>query len=207
MNIQEMVDARIRELSSRPDGQREPAATAPAGVGAHDRPDQIEFAAMIDETLAQISNNILTISEQASRDYARLEQDLLQSRLMLLRSAEMVLDMALSLKKQARHFFSSGGTVATGQTGVPREFDRRRLDDRHEPPAVGSRPRRRFDDHPPNARDEWQRGTPREPREARTRDHWSSTTLDSWNADDDGEAVPGRASMYANGVADLFRKT
>jgi hypothetical protein len=200
-----MVDARIRELSSREDDRREPAVVMPARAGAFDRRDQMEFAAMVDDILAQISHNVLAISEQAARDYARLEQDLLQSRLMLLKSAEMVLDMALSLKKQARQFFSSGA-AAERQVAPAREIDRRRLDNELEARGADSRrPRRRFDDHPPYARDD----RPLERRETRTRDQWSSTTLDSWNADDgeDGEAARGRASMYANGVADLFRKT
>lgn len=104
MDIQEMVDARIRELNGQP-GSAAPVSQphlAKDPGGFRDCGDILEFGEIVDGTLSEISSRVLDITEQVSGDYARLEKELLKSRLDLLRSAEIVLDMALSLKKQTR---------------------------------------------------------------------------------------------------------
>lgn len=104
MDIQEMVDARIRELNGQPCSAApvsRPRLAKDSG-GFRKCGDILKFGEIVDGTLSEISSRVLDITEQVSGDYARLEKELLKSRLDLLRSAEIVLDMALSLKKQAR---------------------------------------------------------------------------------------------------------
>lgn len=104
MDIQDMVDARIRKLSGQALSIDAVLQThkdkSPAGI----IPDKeiLKYSETVDSTLSEISRRVLDITEQVSGDYGRLEKELLKSRLDLLRSAEMVLDMALSLKKRSR---------------------------------------------------------------------------------------------------------
>lgn len=163
MDIQELVDARIREISEssyhamRPapsvldDGYLPAGGVEPDAAGAD--PGIFRFGEMMDGALGEISNRVLAITEQVSSDYTRLEKDLLKSRLELLRSAELVLDLALSLKKQARLLMASV-PPATGGAYEPRGRPARLK------PAPVLRPER-----------------------------------------------TGRASLYNEGVADLFRRT
>lgn len=110
MDIQQLVDARIRELSREHHGAVAPmhSPREVSGLPRLGRRDELaEFGEIVDLTLNEISSRVLEISEQVSGDYSRLEKELLQSRLDLLHSAELVLDMALSLKKQARQLLVS----------------------------------------------------------------------------------------------------
>jgi hypothetical protein len=76
-------------------------ASASAGLQPVDLP---RFGEVIDSVLAEVADRVLEITEQMAGDYARLEQDILASRLAVLRSVESVLDIALSLRREARAF-------------------------------------------------------------------------------------------------------
>jgi len=153
MDIQELVDARIRELSREHHGAVAPMHS-PREVNelprAGRRDALAEFGEIVEITLNEISSRVLEISEQVSGDYSRLEKELLQSRLDLLHSAELVIDMALSLKKQAGQLLVSND--------APGAF---------------------------NERDGYGLRSPRGHSRERI----------------------GRASLYNDGVADLFRRT
>ncbi|MBE0429772.1 MAG: hypothetical protein IBX61_07865 [Thermoleophilia bacterium] len=104
MNIQEIVDARVRELRSRAlkqDASPGMLKTPPRADGENFS-ELTELGALADRVLNDIAGRILEIAEQVSGDCARMEKDLLNSRLALLQNAEAVLDMALSLKVRTR---------------------------------------------------------------------------------------------------------
>lgn len=125
MNIQEMVDRRIEELRAQAlaDVDRavagemagspleDPAACHPGGGG-----DGVPAAApamspagpgddagdFVDRALSRLATRILDISEQLADDYASLEKEMLKARLAALQSVETVLDIVLSIRREAR---------------------------------------------------------------------------------------------------------
>ncbi len=63
---------------------------------------------VVDVSLIEVAERIMAITEQVAGDYARMEKDILDSRLAVLQSAEEVLDIAISLRRKARGLLSSG---------------------------------------------------------------------------------------------------
>lgn len=128
MDIQEMVDRRIRELqaeSNQSHQNRFEGATSffpgngderaigrqqELGKSPHLRTptitdsvhDLASFGDVIDAALAQVARQVLEITEQLAGDYAQLEKHILKSRLELLSSVESVLDTALALRREVR---------------------------------------------------------------------------------------------------------
>ncbi len=93
---------------------------------------RVDVSESIDEKLAEVSLRILEITEKVSIDCNRMEQNLLRSRLEVLQSAEAVLDIAMSLRRQLagmkRYDLQepglSGGSSPSGMdTGMSRDHD------------------------------------------------------------------------------------
>lgn len=125
MNIQEMVDRRIEELRAQaladvdravtgemagspledsaachPGGNGDGApAAAPSMPPASPGDDAGDF---VDRALSRLATRILDISEQLADDYASLEKEMLKARLAALQSVETVLDIVLSIRREAR---------------------------------------------------------------------------------------------------------
>lgn len=126
MNIQEMVDRRIEELRAQAlaDVDRamsgevsamlpeEPAAIRAGGNGDGAAVSAAPMAAktaggdeagdFVDKALSRLATRILDISEQLADDYASLEKEMLKARLAALQSVETVLDIVLSIRREAR---------------------------------------------------------------------------------------------------------
>lgn len=131
MDIQELVESRIRELKGQEQappqeadaGELGPDYSPPEGISAEDQrvgrrfsdrqampmAGVSDFGEFVDQKLSMLALRMLEISERMSADYGRLEQDLLKSRLEVLRGAEEVLDLILSLRKQCGQFLAHGG--------------------------------------------------------------------------------------------------
>lgn len=112
MDIQEMVDRRIAEITSRAEPEnrtrgnesereREPAATR---VSQLDR--LTEFGEIMDAALTQVAAEVLDVTERLAGDYTRLEKNILKSKLEALSAVESVLDTALFLRREARERLS-----------------------------------------------------------------------------------------------------
>lgn len=125
MNIQEMVDRRIEELraqalasedgtaalkSGNSSGPERPVAGCEGGNGDRPRaalpelsaPAIDDYGEFVDTALARLASRILEISEKLACDYARMEQEMLKARLAALQNVEMVLDIVLSIRREAR---------------------------------------------------------------------------------------------------------
>ncbi|GBE57744.1 hypothetical protein BMS3Abin01_00665 [bacterium BMS3Abin01] len=118
---------------AEPDRPPEPSGEAvmrePAVVPSEIR---VDVGDSIDEKLAEVSLRIMEITEKVSIDCNRMEQNLLRSRLEVLQSAEAVLDIAMSLRRQVAGMkrydlqepVLSGGSGSSGMdTGLSREHD------------------------------------------------------------------------------------
>lgn len=130
MDIQEMVNTRIAELRNQSLATNPPISQAPVSDrSGHDHIEELAgLSERMDNVLSEIAGRVLEITEQVSDDFARLEKDLLDSRLAMLQHIESVLDMTLALKKQAAKVI--GDAVAgAGQVGPGMNmlFERRRL--------------------------------------------------------------------------------
>ncbi len=110
MDIQEMVDRRIAEITSRAEpenrtrgneSEREPGA---APVSQLDR--LAEFGEIMDAALTQVAAEVLDVTERLAGDYTRLEKNILKSKLEALNAVESVLDTALFLRREARERLS-----------------------------------------------------------------------------------------------------
>ncbi|MHB1390717.1 MAG: hypothetical protein ACYCXF_05705 [Thermoleophilia bacterium] len=129
MDIQEMVNARILELRNQALGANLSSCEAPVS----DNNDQYrleELAGLsvrMDNDLSEIAGLVLEITERVSDDFMRLEKELLDSRLAMLQHVESVLDMTLTLKKQAARVIAK--TVSEARIGprTNRIDDQRRL--------------------------------------------------------------------------------
>ena len=92
-------------------GRREvaesPAAAPTAGMAP--LADVSEFNELIDGALGEVASRVLQITEQMAEDYVRLERDMLQSRLEVLSNVESVLDIAMSLRREARNLLAGPG--------------------------------------------------------------------------------------------------
>lgn len=121
MNIQEIVDRRIEELRAQalaemdgivandpPDvhaGQsavRQPPGHSAAAPAAPPPPLGDDAGEFVDRALSRLATRILDISEQLADDYATLEKEMLKARLAALQSVETVLDIVLSIRREAR---------------------------------------------------------------------------------------------------------
>lgn len=69
-----------------------------------------DFCEMIDAALVEIAGRVMEIAEGVTEDNARLEKELMDSRLTALESAESVMDMALSIRKKARQIMTDNGS-------------------------------------------------------------------------------------------------
>ncbi len=120
MDIQRMVESRIRELEERREA-------APASGGGGDEPragerrlpergsaDIEDFILSADEKLAEVAVRVLELTERLSGDLGRMEQELLRSRLEVLQGAETVMDLAMMLRRRCREFLAEGGGAAMG---------------------------------------------------------------------------------------------
>ena len=73
----------------------------------------------IDIAMTDVANQALEISEKLAGDYARIEREMLESRLMVLRSIESVLDTVLSLRRKMRNIGSSLESVTADYRQSP----------------------------------------------------------------------------------------
>lgn len=128
MNIQKMVDERVEKLRAlqieiSPAGIAEAGEDRPFDNISSDRRrlnlpteeqgiptsggdlsptiEELEFGELIDAALTEVAERVLMISDQVAGDYARMEKDILNSRLSVLQSAEKVLDIAILLRRKA----------------------------------------------------------------------------------------------------------
>lgn len=130
MDIQEMVNARIAELRNQSLATNPPISQAPASDrSGRDYVEELaELSGRMDNDLSEIAGRVLEITERVSDDFARLEKDLLDSRLAMLQHVESLLDMTLALKKQAAKVIGEAvaGAGQVGQ-GINMLFEQRRL--------------------------------------------------------------------------------
>ncbi|MBE3066656.1 MAG: hypothetical protein IMZ73_04365 [Chloroflexi bacterium] len=130
MDIQEMVNARIAELRNQSLATNPLISQAPASDrSGRDYVEELaELSGRMDNDLSEIAGRVLEITERVSDDFARLEKDLLDSRLAMLQHVESVLDMTLALKKQAAKVIGEAvaGAGQVGQ-GINMLFEQRRL--------------------------------------------------------------------------------
>lgn len=75
------------------------------------RIDLTELGDLVDASLVEVAERILSITERIADDYARIEKDILNSRLVVLQSAEEVLDIAISLRRKTKNIISSSDRV------------------------------------------------------------------------------------------------
>lgn len=119
MNIQEMVDARIEELRNNQQNRTSTSVRTQAADKEQIldfRKELVNLGDLADKVFSEIAGRVLEITEQVSRDCVKWEKDILSARLMLLESAESVLDQALSLKRQIRKTIE-GGAESRQRTG------------------------------------------------------------------------------------------
>lgn len=98
MDIQKLVDERIEELLARKN------MSSPTPEIRHEvsRDDLSDLGDVIDEAMMDVAERVLAISDRVAGDFARMEKDILDSRLAVLQSAEAVLDIAVSLRRRAK---------------------------------------------------------------------------------------------------------
>ncbi|MCL4473493.1 MAG: hypothetical protein M1539_05290 [Actinobacteria bacterium] len=126
MDIQKMVDERLEELRtqtiriSRPfSNGGEPqirefsAGEMPPDSFTRSREEFLKLEDLMDSSLTEVAERVLEITDRVAGDYARMEKDILDSRLALLQSAEAVLDIAISLRRKARSMIKAGGNTQT----------------------------------------------------------------------------------------------
>lgn len=73
-----------------------------------------DFCELVDAALAEIANRVMEITEQVTEDHTRIERELLDSRLQVLQSAEVVMDMALRLRSRALELMAGMDQRASG---------------------------------------------------------------------------------------------
>ena len=197
MDIQRMVDERIRELRNQTIRISRPGSSSPKSERRYDLPgleaesptirsenprsvcsrrfddrfvdsrDELSsLAAMMDSSLTEVAERILSITDRVAGDYMRLEKDILDSRLALLQSAESVLDIAITLRRKAKAIIAAA--VRTEAS---------------EPPAAGSNVRRNYVRPMPD-------------------DDFIIADEERYH-----HIQEGRVSMHDQGVASLFRRT
>lgn len=98
MDIQKMVDERIRELLA----QGDKTSLSPNYQDEVSNEDLLDLGDLIDAAMIEVAERVLAISDRVAGDYARMEKDILDSRLAVLQSAEAVLDIAVSLRRKAK---------------------------------------------------------------------------------------------------------
>jgi len=101
----------LSQITSRQESQFEPGGLK-------------ELEELMDSSLVEVAERILAITGQVAGDYARMEKDILDSRLAVLQGAEAVLDIAISLRRKARSLSISSSKV--------RQISSRN-NDRHQP--------------------------------------------------------------------------
>jgi hypothetical protein len=111
MDIQKMVDERIEQLIA----QSERSSHAPRHQEAISRDDLSDLGNIIDAAMMEVAERVLAISDRVAGDFARMEKDILDSRLAVLQSAEGVLDIAVSLRRKARALTSASVTAKRQQ--------------------------------------------------------------------------------------------
>ena len=79
----------------------EEAARAPV-AGQEAEQELAHFAEIVDAALAGMAGRMLEMTEQLAGDYARLEKNILKARLETLQTVESVMDIAVSLRREAR---------------------------------------------------------------------------------------------------------
>jgi len=108
MDIQEMVDRRIEELLAQ--GER---AHCPQKLTDEiSRKDLSDLGDVIDTAMMEVAERVLAISDRVAGEYARMEKDILDSRLAVLQSAEAVLDIAVSLRRRVKSLTSAPATTS-----------------------------------------------------------------------------------------------
>ncbi|RJQ43225.1 MAG: hypothetical protein C4534_08515 [Gaiellales bacterium] len=139
MDLQSYVDQRIEKLESGAEPTREDCgvpdisircsagneASQDAEAAGFDPQQNLgDFCEMVDAALAEIASRVMEIAEQVAGDNAKLEQELMDSRLAALESAESVMDMALSVRKKTRMFVANASLPVShddesGKRGIP----------------------------------------------------------------------------------------
>ena len=95
---------------------REAGATAATGPAA---PQELaQFAEIVDAALAGMAGRMLEMTEQLAGDCARLEKNILKARLDTLQTVESVMDIAISLRREARAKLETIGDELRRQTLV-----------------------------------------------------------------------------------------
>lgn len=126
MDIQKMVDERLEELRtqtiriSRPfinDGELQfrgfSTGDMPQDSFTQSRNELLKLGDLMDSSLTEVAERVLEITDRVAGDYARMEKDILDSRLALLQSAEAVLDIAITLRRKARSMIRAGNNTHT----------------------------------------------------------------------------------------------
>ncbi|MHB9112454.1 MAG: hypothetical protein ACYC4D_07475 [Thermoleophilia bacterium] len=108
MDIQKLVDERIEELLAR----KNTSYPTPENHDEVSRDDLSDLGDVIDEAMMEVAERVLAISDRVAGDFARMEKDILDSRLMVLQSAEAVLDIAVSLRRRAKALTSASVNAA-----------------------------------------------------------------------------------------------
>lgn len=103
MDIQKMVDERIEQLIA----QSEKSSLAPKHHEGISSDDLSDLGNAIDAAMMEVAERVLAISDRVAGDFARMEKDILDSRLSVLQSAEAVLDIAVSLSRKAKALTSA----------------------------------------------------------------------------------------------------
>jgi len=113
MDIQKMVDERIEELLAMRGISSLPPEKIDEGVRADRTTEDLsDLGAVIDEAMMEVAERVLAISDRVAGDFARMEKDILDSRLAVLQSAEAVLDIAVSLRRKAKALTSASASAA-----------------------------------------------------------------------------------------------
>lgn len=103
MDIQRLVDERIEELLARKSISSLPSEEIDEGVRDDRAADDLsDLGALMDEAMMEVAERVLAISDRVAGDFARMEKDILDSRLAVLQSAEAILDIAVSLRRKAK---------------------------------------------------------------------------------------------------------
>lgn len=131
MDIQKMVDERIEELLAR----KNFSYPAPDNHDEVYNEELSDLGDIIEEAMMEVAERVLAISDRVAGDFARMEKDILDSRLAVLQSAEAVLDIAVSLRRKAKALTSASAKPARERT--VRDDELHLVDDVYELEALG----------------------------------------------------------------------
>ena len=137
MDLQSYVDRRIEELESKQAGSDADrcerrriddyaSRTQSGGANGREKPvladnaserdnpelfdsgvNKEDICIMFDAALAEIARRVMEIADKVTEDNARIEEELMSSRLTALENAESIIDMALRIRSKTRNMMSN----------------------------------------------------------------------------------------------------